>query len=478
LFLFSCAAVKVRLFRKASNGASTLLSSTDYVRLQHPETGGFVQASSNSDKGRVLDFAEGAFEPDQGGARSETLLREGGGAVHVPYLKAGAQAGGQLSAKGVWTFELLDRAASGPVLWRSPLRVRHVPSGKYLAVDSTKPSKRPTWRTNKVNSGEEDEASLAELMFDAGLVALCVNPSLPPGALGSPASTVFYLMPSEVPDTASLAKSIVTVRLEHRPPPKSEAFEAAQATNQRGPATLYLVAPKGEAKPPVVGAPELSPELISLELNEGDDQAEKGGSALHAAKAAASHRTTKGLRLLFGVKLSADDALKVVAVPDAESRALDGCVSRVAPLRLYAHVALAHDGNDGDLAKRLAEQMAVTCMRILKDVAKGGVLADGGSRTPDELLKLAVAAQGLGTRASCWALSLLLKEISSFSPLLSISLRRHGLDVYVARAQAPHSVARSPGRTRGGLRARRSLQRRPRPVQPRRRPQAFRPQRL
>ena len=40
-------------------------------------------------------------------------------------------------AKGVWAFEFKTRNAGGSIRWNTPLRIRHVPSGRYLAVDVT-----------------------------------------------------------------------------------------------------------------------------------------------------------------------------------------------------------------------------------------------------------------------------------------------------------------------------------------------------
>ena len=40
-------------------------------------------------------------------------------------------------AKGVWAFEFKTRTAGGSIRWNTPLRIRHVPSGRYLAVDIT-----------------------------------------------------------------------------------------------------------------------------------------------------------------------------------------------------------------------------------------------------------------------------------------------------------------------------------------------------
>jgi dolichyl-phosphate-mannose--protein O-mannosyl transferase len=42
--------------------------------------------------------------------------------------------------KGLWCFERLSRRKAGPVLWDTAVRLRHVASGRYLAVDTHKPT--------------------------------------------------------------------------------------------------------------------------------------------------------------------------------------------------------------------------------------------------------------------------------------------------------------------------------------------------
>jgi hypothetical protein len=80
-------------------------------------------------------------------------------------------------------------------------------------------------------------------------------------------------------------------------------------------------------------------------------------------------------------------------VPEADARALDACLGRRATLKLYAHLTLA-SADAGEAGKLLAERVAQTCLGILRDVAKGGLLVESGARTPADLLKVATTAKG------------------------------------------------------------------------------------
>jgi len=56
-------------------------------------------------------------------------------------FRGGAGPADELSAKGAWAVELEARCGAGPVAYGGGFRLRHVPSGKYLSVDTTRPAK-------------------------------------------------------------------------------------------------------------------------------------------------------------------------------------------------------------------------------------------------------------------------------------------------------------------------------------------------
>ena len=388
----------------ASN-ATNLLTSIDYVRLSHPESGGWIQASANSDKGSILDFAEGEYERAEvsGKAHSQCLLRERGAPAHVPYVKVSPSMEGQYSAKGVWALELVDRTTSNPVLWRSLLRLRHIASGKYLAVDSFKPAAAALLHnTQNALSGTDDKeinlsndkktASLnnptSNVLYDAGLVA-AADASLAPGTLGSAESMVFYLTPSGVPHDNVLPKSTITACIEHRPPPKSHAaqrYERIRSGPNSDTCALYLSASINELKPQIEGAPQY--------IGKNAMRAKKEPSVIEGGEFIVG-KTSKmrGLRLLFGLEQSPDDALKVVPVQNRDARALDACLSRLATLKLYRHLTILRVDANQEGYLMLQENIAKTCFGILADVAKDGLLAKSGAQTASDLLKLATTSK-------------------------------------------------------------------------------------
>ena len=111
------------------------LQTGDCVRLYHSQAESFIHASCNPDK-------------EQGGTvMRQRTTKQGHEPVpfkhgHIPYLKAMADTGEDpdpsnplnQSSKGVWCFENTKRSSGSVVKWDHPVRIRHMPSGKYLAV--------------------------------------------------------------------------------------------------------------------------------------------------------------------------------------------------------------------------------------------------------------------------------------------------------------------------------------------------------
>ena len=104
------------------------LRTSSPFRLYHPQTEALVNASCDPDKDRI--YPEG---------------RVGGVPAHIPYLRKLADRGETPDPndrthhfpKSVWCFEPLTRRYSRTVAWRQPVRLRHLASGRYLAVDTS-----------------------------------------------------------------------------------------------------------------------------------------------------------------------------------------------------------------------------------------------------------------------------------------------------------------------------------------------------
>jgi hypothetical protein len=299
-------------------------------RLFHPESNGFIQASSNPDKGQVLDALGTAEDPME-------ATRDYGVPAHVPYLKlfsstTDASSPANFSAKAVWCFEPLDRTTCVEVKWRTmPLRIRHVPSGKYLSVDSTK---RASVRDSRMTKPE------SALLFDVALVS-DADPSKKEGTFGSPSSLIFHLMPTDLLGVSdSLRAGTSSLRIEHRT--KSEY------------GTLYLKSTQ-ECKPPM------------LESVGGSVGWDEDDSAV---------RQTDNLRLCFCSGFSALDVLKLMPLYEKDDRRLKSLLSYLPLFKKYAFkYHIAADKSEKSLKfgppVGLCEQMASQCMDLMDDLRKG-----------------------------------------------------------------------------------------------------------
>jgi hypothetical protein len=138
--------------------AAALRTST-YFRLYHSESESFVQASSNAEKENLKNAASPNENSSSGGGSGGgggslydsidtqwSMTREGGDPPHIPFLKQLLDLGEtpdptdpkNQSTKSVWSFEYVKRSQCAPIGWGLSVRVRHVPSGRYLAVDREK----------------------------------------------------------------------------------------------------------------------------------------------------------------------------------------------------------------------------------------------------------------------------------------------------------------------------------------------------
>ena len=106
------------------------LRTADPFRLFQSQSESFVQCSSDPEKDRLYpDGRSGGNEPNHipyfrelpDSSTSTTLRDEADPANHCP--------------KQLWAFEPLTRSTCVCVRWDSPFRIRHVPSGRYLAID-------------------------------------------------------------------------------------------------------------------------------------------------------------------------------------------------------------------------------------------------------------------------------------------------------------------------------------------------------
>lgn len=185
---------QVKLFSRGID--ERMLSTLNIFRFFHPEYNGFLMASSDRDKGEILDVAAG----DRKTLRERR--RVGGVPGHIPFLKKIGVAGdpgnsANLSAKAVWRFEPLDENSVTEVQFCSPLHICHVPTNKYLSVLMTKPG---------ALTPEAGSVDVSDEFYDCALVDAHAAP---------PSSMLFTILPTT--ETGStLANTNTNVRIEHR----------------------------------------------------------------------------------------------------------------------------------------------------------------------------------------------------------------------------------------------------------------------
>lgn len=136
---------KCSSFKKGTHDC--LQSSFSPFRFYHSQAESFIVASSNKDKNYLNKTRKAKFK----GVDSDNLLTL---PPHIAYLREVDQhnAGEEPdptdprnhTSKSVWVLEPvklypLNRNSSGAVGWGEPVRIRHLPSGRYLCVDTSGP---------------------------------------------------------------------------------------------------------------------------------------------------------------------------------------------------------------------------------------------------------------------------------------------------------------------------------------------------
>ena len=198
-------AFTIIMFSKQMPSTLISLNTMERFRLYSPQVQAFIHAS--------CDPAKGFRDPSEC-----RLKREFGIAAHIPYLRRIENTVDitnvrHMSAKGVWTIEFLSRMSGGSVLWDRPIRIRHVASSLYLAVDTSSKAVRQ-------HHAEEDVGGIREDWYDAVLVdgqysskhTVDTDPNMP----GSRSSTIFYLQANEHTKSPAVERHQVTVRIVHR----------------------------------------------------------------------------------------------------------------------------------------------------------------------------------------------------------------------------------------------------------------------
>lgn len=125
-----------------------LQSSFSPFRLYHSQAESFIVASSSKDKNYRNKNRKAKFKSSEGADNFLALP------PHIAYLRETSQhSAGEdpdptdprnHTSKSVWVLEPakmhpLNRNSSGAIGWGEPVRIRHLPSGRYLCVDTSAP---------------------------------------------------------------------------------------------------------------------------------------------------------------------------------------------------------------------------------------------------------------------------------------------------------------------------------------------------
>lgn len=116
------------------------------------------------------------------------------------------------NAKGVWCFEPLHRSLQTVIPWNSPVRVRHMPSGLYLAVDNNK-----TLDINRHDSGSGGGGN--EVWYSTYLVEDATDSYqseyADSSSLTHPENMIFYITSADRMYASHMPRGDISIRLEH-----------------------------------------------------------------------------------------------------------------------------------------------------------------------------------------------------------------------------------------------------------------------
>ena len=312
-----------------------LLTGIHNFRLFYPESSSFFCASGDPDKGEVLDAKDPSKQTRMRGEDQQTP-------AHVPYLKAvygDPNLTHNASFKSVWCIESLDSSTSTVVEWGKSYRLRHVASGKYLAVETLVPASRkmvkktlPKLRDGPLSldddeDGQEYDNDNAAELFTAALVSTENQYKLHAGSLGSLESMMFSFSPTDEAGE-KFVNGINTLRLEHR---------AASGE------ILYFVSAR-EPKLELASLKSTNDDIPENDLSKDNHTAPRVSLDTVKKNFAASLMMEKvcGGRVLFSSVVNNVDVLKLLPLLNTESVFIARLTARLKTLHIYTYFASTH----------------------------------------------------------------------------------------------------------------------------------------
>ena len=277
--------------------------------------------------------------------------REGGQLnSHIPYLaRLKDTHGGEDSdpsdphqhlPKALWCFEPLNRRSCTTIEWEHGVRVRHVPSGRYLAVDTTSPLQQlhggtyETWFAARLVDDEALEDDPTDMAETIGFDTI------------SKESMIFYASPADSDMGKHISKEGVNMRLSH-------IFDDGTSK-----ITLYLHA-TNDRKPPLAG--------WQKDLHSSDEHHHH-------------HLIAHSLLLCFSTMRSAQDIYKLAVAPEAEQYA-------VRTAKEYVPHILSYSMSLADPTKPVRVEAAVEFVSQIVKLCKFLILGHVDLHTDDIMKK-------------------------------------------------------------------------------------------
>jgi hypothetical protein len=365
--MHQCVSFVVRLYaRFSARDNATHLTTLSRFRIFHPEFNGYLTASSNPDKGDVLDYVEGSEFHHYGAGASAKQVRECSNSVsgleagvfasglpaHMAYLKPLASSGDPTNprnhtAKSCWSFEPADGGLRAHIIrFHEPVRIRHLASGKYLYVNSkekgmfTARSQKRNARRNSVKGISLDEG----LSPDDTAFFNCTLVDAPaPGSAtvkGVP-GLIFKLVPTSA-TTPELHQGTSIVRITH---------------TLRDGRVLYFT-----------DVDDFKPQLSSLMVLPNGTAAPREPSDVRS-------------RCGFRTKSSGVDIVKIMPITKEEDVLLNRLLSYIPILHLYAHNYKVEKLKHPPV--HMCERMVAMLLCLINDLVKGGFTSVGSKTVVD-----------------------------------------------------------------------------------------------
>ena len=299
----------LRRYASFEPGASQLLrTSLCSFRFFHAQSESFLQASCDADK-ISSPFSRPFIAPGENKSDSPNVGLENGGhgvvlPAHLPYLRAmnthgKAQAPDPTDArnhstKALWCFEPLDRSQASVLQWGASVRVKHVPSGKYLCVNT---SQGPLYQ---VAAGEDWYG--CSLVDDAAIS----EDELLENRFADPQSLVFRVEGDGGSDGGSMPLSELNIRIGHIRKVSTHDGNGHPTTQTL---TLWLH-----------NTDEVKPKLHRLQAGGASESDE--GQHQDSTHHRASEPAAPGLLVVFSTVRASQDALRLMPARSEESRAV------------------------------------------------------------------------------------------------------------------------------------------------------------